>query len=123
MFWRKDGPLDRIIYKIVPQELWQEARRDGVFRGAAIDLQDGYIHFSTALQAVETARLHFAGVEGLLLVAVEAVALGDALRYEASRGGDLFPHLYADLPLDAVLWEKALPIGANGLHVFPEMDQ
>lgn len=115
--------MDRIIYKIVPRELWQEARRDGVFRGAAIDLHDGYIHFSTAAQAVETAARHFAGVENLLLVAVEAAALGAALRFEPSRGGDLFPHLYANLPLDAVLWEKPLPLGGDGQHVFPEMDR
>ncbi len=113
--------MDRIIYKIVPRELWQQARLDGVFRGAAIDLSDGYIHFSTASQALETARRHFAGVEGLLLVAVDALALGQALHFEPSRGGDLFPHLYADLPLDAVLWEKPLPLGDNGEHVFPEM--
>lgn len=115
--------MDRIIYKIVPRELWQEARRDGVFRGAAIDLHDGYIHFSTAAQAVETAARHFVGVENLLLVAVEAAALGAALRFEPSRGGDLFPHLYANLPLDAVLWEKPLPLGGDGQHVFPEMDR
>lgn len=113
--------MQRIIYKIVPQELWQEARAEGIFRGAAIDLQDGYIHFSTVEQAVETARRHFAGVAGLLLVAVEAAALGDALRYEPSRGGDLFPHLYADLPLGAVLWEKPLPLKPDGTHDFPEM--
>ncbi|MBV2186942.1 MAG: DUF952 domain-containing protein [Rhizobium sp.] len=115
--------MDRIIYKIVPRELWQRARDEGVFRGAAIDLNDGYIHFSTAVQAVETAARHFADVEDLLLVAVDAASLGEALRFEPSRGGDLFPHLYANLPLDAVLWEKPLPLGAGGLHVFPEMDR
>jgi uncharacterized protein (DUF952 family) len=115
--------LDRIIYKIVPREIWQDARREGVFRGAAIDLQDGYIHFSTAAQALETARRHFAGAEGLLLVAVDTASLGEALRFEPSRGGDLFPHLYANLPFDAVLWEKPLPRGENGQHVFPEMER
>ncbi len=115
--------MDRIIYKIVPHELWQRARDEGVFRGAAIDLTDGYIHFSTGAQAVETAARHFAGVEGLLLVAVDAASLGEALRFEPSRGGDLFPHLYANLPLDAVLWEKPLPLGGDGQHVFPEMDR
>ncbi|MCM2396778.1 DUF952 domain-containing protein [Rhizobium sp. S95] len=118
---RKDAPLERIIYKIVPQELWHEARAEGLFRGASIDLQDGYIHFSTATQAVETARRYFAGLSGLLLVAVETAALGDALRYEPSRGGDLFPHLYANLPMGAVLWEKPLPLKADGSHEFPEM--
>lgn len=115
------APMPAIIYKIVPMELWQEAREMGVFKGAAIDLSDGYIHFSTAAQAVQTARLHFAGATGLLLVAVETAALGEALKFEPSRGGDLFPHLYADLPLAAVLWEKPLPLDAAGLHGFPEM--
>lgn len=113
--------MSQTVYKIVPQELWRAARAEGVFKGAAIDLQDGYIHFSTAQQARETARRHFAGQEGLLLVAVEAASLGEALRFEPSRGGDLFPHLYAHLPMDAVLWEKPLPVGADGHHVFPEM--
>jgi uncharacterized protein (DUF952 family) len=110
-----------VIYKIVPESLWQEARAAGVFRGAAIDLTDGYIHFSTAPQARETAARHFAGQAGLLLVAVEAAVLGDALVFEPSRGGDLFPHLYGHLPLSAVLWEKPLPLGADGAHQFPEV--
>lgn len=112
---------DSVVYKIVPESLWSAARAEGVFRGAAIDLQDGYIHFSTAAQARETAARHFAGQTGLLLVAIDATALGEALRFEPSRGGDLFPHLYAQLPLDAVIWEKPLPLGEDGLHQFPEM--
>lgn len=108
------------VYKIISQQLWQEAREHGVFRGAAIDLRDGFIHFSTATQAVETARLHFTAVEGLVLVAIDAAALGAALRFEPSRGGDFFPHLYGDLPLSAVLWEKPLPLDGEGRHVFPE---
>ena len=110
-----------VIYKIVPESLWQEARAAGVFRGAAIDLTDGYIHFSTAPQARETAARHFAGQAGLLLVAVETAVLGDALVFEPSRGGDLFPHLHGALPLSAVLWEKPLPLGADGMHQFPEV--
>ncbi|MBR0557125.1 DUF952 domain-containing protein [Ciceribacter sp. L1K23] len=109
------------IYKIVPEELWQPARQSGEFAGAPIDLKDGFIHFSTAAQVRETARLHFSGQENLLLVAVDADVLGEALRFEASRGGDLFPHLYATLPLGAVLWEAPLPVGADGLHTFPEL--
>ena len=109
----------KTIYKIVPQELWQDARKAGVFRGASIDLRDGYIHFSTGAQAIETARLHFAGQGDLLLVAVDATVFGDALKWEPSRGGALFPHLFADLPLDAVLWEKPLPLDPDGAHVFP----
>ncbi len=110
-----------MIYKIVPETLWQEARKKGVFEGAAIDLTDGYIHFSTAEQAKRTAELHFAGQAGLLLVAVDGAMLGEALRFEPSRGGDLFPHLYANLPLDAVVWEKPLPLGSDGDHIFPEI--
>jgi uncharacterized protein (DUF952 family) len=110
-----------VIYKIVPDALWQEARGRGVFLGASIDLADGYIHFSTAPQAKQTAALHFAGQTGLMLVAVDAQELGDALKFEPSRGGELFPHLYAPLPMTSVLWEKPLPIGPDGAHEFPEM--
>jgi len=112
--------MKKIVYKIVPRALWQEARQNGAFEGAPIDVKDGFIHFSTASQARETARLHFAGMDDLLLVAVEGDALGEALKFEPSRGGDLFPHLYACLPVDAVLWERPLPLGDDGLHVFPE---
>jgi uncharacterized protein (DUF952 family) len=109
-----------VIYKIVPEVAWQEARADGVFPGASIDLADGYIHFSTAPQARQTAALYFAGQTDLLLVAVATETLGDALKFEPSRGGDLFPHLYAALPMSSVLWEKPLPIGVDGAHLFPE---
>jgi uncharacterized protein (DUF952 family) len=110
-----------MIYKIVPEALWQQARTEGIFRGASIDLTDGYIHLSTADQTRQTAALHFAGQTGLLLIAVETEALGAALKFEPSRGGDLFPHLYAPLSMASVLWEKPLPIGPDGVHLFPEM--
>jgi uncharacterized protein (DUF952 family) len=110
------------IYKICPETLWREAEAAGRFGGAPVDLADGFIHFSTASQAVETAAKHFAGQHGLLLVAVDAGQLGDALRYDLSRGGALFPHLYAPLPLDAVQWVKPLPLGADGRHHFPALD-
>jgi uncharacterized protein (DUF952 family) len=110
------------IYKICPETLWREAERAGRFDGASVDHADGFIHFSTAEQAVETAARHFAGQDGLLLVAIDAAALGPALKYEVSRGGALFPHLYAPLPLSAVIWAKPLPLGADGRHVFPAMD-
>ncbi|MCB8822733.1 DUF952 domain-containing protein [Microvirga rosea] len=110
-----------IIYKICSQPLWKAAEEAKVFHGAPIDAQDGYIHFSTASQVRETAEKHFSGQEGLLLIAVEGSRLGDALRYETSRGGALFPHLYAPLSLSAVLWVKSLPLGPDGLHVFPEL--
>lgn len=109
------------IYKIAPQPLWAEAKAKGRFDGAPIDLADGYIHFSTAEQALETAAKHFAGQDNLLLIAVDTSRLGPALKYEVSRGGALFPHLYAPLDLTAVVWEKPLPLGPDGRHVFPEM--
>ena len=110
-----------LIYKICSEALWREAERVGVFAGAAIDLEDGYIHFSTAAQARETAARHFAGQGDLVLVVIAAEALGDSLRWEPSRGGDLFPHLYSPLRLDAVRWVRPLPLGPDGRHVFPEL--
>lgn len=110
-----------VIYKIVPSALWRDAREAGVFEGAAIDITDGYIHFSTAAQVKETAQKHFAGQDDLLLVAVDGAALGDKLVFEASRGGDLFPHLYGPLPLDTVLWETPLTLDDEGAHQFPEI--
>lgn len=110
------------VYKIVPASLWQSARQKGSFEGAPVDLADGFIHFSTAAQAKETAEKHFSGQTDLLLVAVDGASLGDALVYEPSRGGQLFPHLYGSLPLDAVLWEKPLPLGPDGAHLFPELN-
>jgi uncharacterized protein (DUF952 family) len=109
-----------LVYKICPRSLWREAQAAGRFTGAPVDRADGFIHFSTAAQVAETAGRHFAGQEDLLLLAVEGDALGEALRYEPSRGGDLFPHLYGDLPLDAVVTVEELPLGPDGCHVFPE---
>jgi uncharacterized protein (DUF952 family) len=109
------------IYKIAPATLWREAERAGAFTGAPVDLADGFIHFSTAAQVRETAARHFAGQKDLVLVAVDADALGSALRHEPSRGGALFPHLYGTLALSAVRWVKPLPLGPEG-HVFPELD-
>ncbi len=109
-----------IIYKIVPAALWQQAISHGVFKGAPIDLSDGFIHFSTAAQVRETAARHFAGQKDLLLIHVETAQLGQALRYEVSRGGDLFPHLYAPLPLAAATRTQPLPLGDDGHHVFPD---
>ncbi|NTF86013.1 DUF952 domain-containing protein [Agrobacterium rhizogenes] len=112
-----------VVYKIVPDTLWQQARQTGVFHGASIDLTDGFIHLSTAKQSKETAARYFASQEGLLLVAIDGDALGDRLVFEPSRGGALFPHLYAPLPLSAVLWAKPLPLGPDGAHVFPEISE
>ena len=111
-----------LIYKIVPEKLWHEAEAAGTFQGAPVDLADGFIHFSTADQARETAEKHFAGQADLLLAAIDPAKLGEALlRYEPSRGGALFPHLYAPLPFTAVAWTKPLPLGENGQHIFPDM--
>ena len=110
-----------VIYKICNAALWDAAVSAGTFRGAGIDEQDGYIHFSTAEQAVETAAKHFAGQGGLVIVAVDAAALGPALRWEPARHGALFPHLHGALPLAAVRWAQPLPLGADGRHLFPEL--
>jgi len=109
------------IYKICDATAWREAERAQRFRGAGVDLRDGFIHFSTAAQVAETAAKHFAGTADLVLVAVDAGALGEALRWEPSRGGALFPHLYGALPLAAVLWAKPLPLAADASHIFPEL--
>jgi uncharacterized protein (DUF952 family) len=107
------------IYKICTASEWREAERAGVYRGSAADAKDGFIHFSTAEQAAETAAKWFAGQRDLVLVAVDAHALGDKLKWEPSRGGALFPHLYGDLPLKAVERVDALPLDDTGRHVFP----
>jgi uncharacterized protein (DUF952 family) len=102
------------LYKIVEASAWEAALRAGTFVGAEIDLKDGYIHLSTGAQAAETARRHFAGREGLLLVAVEAQSLGDALKWEPSRGGDLFPHLYGALTPALAVETRPLTLNADG---------
>jgi uncharacterized protein (DUF952 family) len=107
------------IYKICTASEWREAETAGVYRGSAVDRKDGFIHFSTAEQAAETAAKWFAGQHDLVLAAVDADTLGDRLKWEPSRGGALFPHLYADLDLKAVLRVDALPLDASGRHVFP----
>ena len=109
-----------LVYKIATMAQWRAAESEGRFDGAPIDLADGYIHFSSAETVRETAAKHFAGQDDLLLVAVEAEKLGPALKWEVSRGGALFPHLYAPLALDDVSWTKPLPLGADGVHLFPE---
>jgi len=109
-----------LIFKIVPTALWHASASSGRFAGSPVDLADGFIHFSTAAQVRDTAARHFAGQPDLLLVAVSADTL--PLAWEPSRGGDLFPHLHGGLPLSAVRWAKPLPLGADGHHVFPDLD-
>ena len=111
-----------VVFKIVASEEWAAAEAAGVFTGVAIDRADGFIHFSTAEQAPETAAKWFAGRGDLSLAAVDAEALGDDLRWEPSRGGALFPHLYAELPMSAVVWSRPLPLGSDGRHVFGSLE-
>ncbi|WP_042696227.1 DUF952 domain-containing protein [Azospirillum sp. B506] len=110
---------DRIIHHMCRADEWDAARPAGRYPGSSQDVQDGFIHFSTAAQVVESAAKHRAGQDGLLLLTVDAGRLGDALRWEPSRGGQLFPHLYGPLPVDAVLRADPLPLGRDGRHVFP----
>jgi uncharacterized protein (DUF952 family) len=112
-------PRAKTIYKICDAAAWRAAERLGEFTGAPVDLADGYIHFSAADQVEETAAKYFAGQRDLVLVAVAVDGLGAALKWEPSRGGALFPHLYGKLPLTAVRWTKPLPLGPDGRHVFP----
>lgn len=112
--------MPEYIYKIATKSQWDEALEIGLFKGAPIDLSDGYIHFSTADQARETAAKHFHGQKNLKLVKVAVAPLGDNLKWEVSRGGDLFPHLYADLKTDDAISIVDLMEDANGGHIFLE---
>jgi uncharacterized protein (DUF952 family) len=107
-----------LIYKIAPKNLWDEAVAKGAFTGAPVDLADGYIHFSTAEQARETAAKHFVDQSDLVLAVIEAEHLGDKLKWEPSRGGALFPHLYRALRMDEVLSVHPLPLKSDGTHDF-----
>ncbi|HHB81300.1 MAG TPA: DUF952 domain-containing protein [Aliiroseovarius sp.] len=107
-----------MIYKIFRAPEWAELQAAGDTAGAPIDIADGYIHFSTATQAAETAAKHFAGVEDLVLAAVDTDLLPVPVTWEKSRGGADFPHLYARLPHEAVVWARPLPL-IDGVHVFP----
>ncbi|MER0237555.1 DUF952 domain-containing protein [Fulvimarina sp. MAC8] len=108
------------IYKILTHDQWDAFNEAGRFDGAPVDIADGYIHFSTADQVRETAAKHFAGKHDLHLLAVDPDQFGDALKWEPSRGGALFPHLHAPLSIDTVIWEKSLPLDEDGRHVFPD---
>ncbi|PIB25896.1 hypothetical protein BFP76_12930 [Amylibacter kogurei] len=108
-----------LIYKILRTPEWADLQSNGTSKGAPIDITDGYIHFSTAKQASETAAKHFAGEEELLLLAFDSDQMGDKLKWETSRNDDLFPHLYAPLSLSDAVWVKPLRLTETG-HVFPE---
>ena len=108
------------IYKVFRADEWAQLQQDGQSRGAPVDLADGYVHFSTAGQLAETLSRHFAGAEGLVLLACDADRLSDDLKWEPSRGGALFPHLYGALALSTVVGVTPLPLGPNG-HVLPDL--
>lgn len=111
-----------VIYHLARHHEWQAAGDSGVYRGSREDRSDGFLHFSTAAQIATSAAKHRRGETDLTLLAVDSDALGDALRWEPARGGDLFPHLHGDLPLSAVLWSAPLPLGDDGLHQFPALE-
>ena len=111
-----------LIYHMCRETEWRAAERTGSYPGSSQDFADGFIHFSTAEQAPETAAKWFAGRGDLTLAAIDADALGDDLRWEPSRGGALFPHLYAGLPMSAVVWSRPLPLGSDGGHVFGSLE-
>jgi len=111
-----------VIYHLARNAGWRAAERSGSYTGTKEDRADGYLHFSTAGQIAESAAKHRRGEADIVLVAVDADSLGGALRWEPSRGGALFPHLYGALPVASVLWSKPLPLGDDGLHCFPPLD-
>lgn len=123
-FWLDPGGSSRhvramLIYKIFRAEEWAQLQRDGVTLGAPVDVADGFVHFSTAQQAAETAAKHFAGESDLTILALESETLGEALKWEPSRGGALFPHLYRTLTMEDITWHMPLPL-VDGVHQFPE---
>ena len=115
MEFRMSEPL----YKVLSADLWQQAEAEGEFRGAGIDLQDGFIHLSAPDQVKETVAKHFAGQGELVLVTVDGDRLGDSLKWEASRGGALFPHVYGVISMEAVQCVEPLPLNADSVHEFP----
>jgi uncharacterized protein (DUF952 family) len=110
------------VYKLLDREEWAAAEAAGAFAGSALDLADGFIHLSTAAQAQETARLYFHGRKDLMILQIEAEPLGDALKWEPSRGGSLFPHLYAPLKPDQVAQARAVPLDLAGAPVLGDLE-
>ena len=111
-----------LIYKILPRAAWEAAQAKGVFLGSEVDVRDGFIHFSSGGQADETARRYFAGQADLMVLVAKAEPFGDALKWEPSRGGGLFPHLYAPLMCADVLEARAAPLDAGGLPDLGELE-
>ena len=104
------------------REEWDAAGARGEYAGSTQDVADGFIHFSTASQLPDSARRHRAGQRDLVLIAADPAALGVALRWEPSRSGALFPHLYGSLPISATTWVRELPLGADGVHILPPLE-
>jgi uncharacterized protein (DUF952 family) len=113
---------DILIFHVCRHDEWQVATAAGAYDGSSQDRADGFIHFSARDQIIESVARHRAGQDGLVLLAVNPAALGPALKWEPSRNNWLFPHLYGALPMDAVVWVRALPLGADGSHLFPALD-
>ena len=114
--------MSALIFHMCRQEEWDAARARGTYSGSSQDQADGFIHFSTAEQLPESARRHRAGQQGLVLLAVDPASLGDSLRWELSRRGMLFPHVYGILPVSAVRWARDLPLGADGIPILPSLE-
>lgn len=109
-----------IVFKICAADAWRAAQRDGGYKGSAVDLEDGYIHLSSAAQVEETARKHFSGQTDLVVVAFDSEALGGKLAWEPSRGGALFPHYYGILDPELALWSEPMPLDGAGIPMVPE---
>ena len=113
---------NNIIFHICRTDEWHSAIERGMYSGSSQDKKDGYIHFSASNQVIESAAKHRAGQTGLVLLTVDGELLEPSLKWEEARGGELFPHLYGDLPINAVLRAEELPLGPDGLHIFPKLD-
>ena len=111
--------MDQLIFKICDHAEWAAAEQAGVYHGSDHDLADGFIHFSTASQLPGTLAKHYTGRDGLVLIAFDAAAFGDELKWEPARGGELFPHLYAPLKTGLALWTTPLPLDEQGVHILP----
>lgn len=114
--------MTHTIYHMCKRAEWEAAQAAGAYAGSSQDAADGFVHFSTAAQVKESAAKHRAGQTGLVLLAVDAAQLGDTLKWEPSRGGQLFPHLYGQLPVGAVKWVADVPLNDAGAHVFPVLE-
>ncbi len=113
-------PVPAYVYKVASREVYEASQEEGTFVGQPIDLEDGFVHFSTAAQLGDTIRLYFAGLERQVLFAVPVARFGEAMKWEVSRGGDLFPHLYGELPMSSVTRMADLDVPADGIVTLPE---